>query len=58
MTIPLDDLTRVARLAGFEWTEADLAPIRPVLERALEALAGLERLGPGAPEPTTMYRIL
>ena len=58
MAIPLDDLTRIARLAGFEWTAAELEPIRPVLERALEALAGLERLGPGAPEPTTMYRML
>ncbi|MGH7391211.1 MAG: hypothetical protein ACREM3_17390 [Candidatus Rokuibacteriota bacterium] len=58
MTITLDDLTRAARLAGFHWSAADLEAIRPALERALDALAALERLGPDAPEPTTTYRIL
>ncbi len=58
MTITLDDLARAARLAGFEWSAADLEAIRPSLERALDALARLERLGPDAPEPTTMYRML
>lgn len=56
--ITVDDLTRAARLAGFEWSTADLAPLAPAVERALQSLARLERLGSGAPEPTTIYRIL
>lgn len=58
MTITLDDLARAARLAGFDWSASDLEAIRPAVERALQALAALERLGPQAPEPTTTYRIL
>ncbi len=56
--ITTDDLTRAARLAGFEWSAADLEPLAPALERALQSLARLERLGPDAPEPATTYRIL
>ena len=48
----------MAGLAGFAWTDADLEPIRPAVERLLEALERLESLPLGEIEPTTQYRVL
>jgi hypothetical protein len=56
--ITIDTLVRAARLAGFDWTEQDLQPVRPGIELALTALARLERLPLAGVEPTTMYRVL
>jgi len=58
MPLNVDDMIRAARLAGFEWSASELEPIRPAVERALESLARLERLGPEAPEPATLYRVV
>jgi Asp-tRNA(Asn)/Glu-tRNA(Gln) amidotransferase C subunit len=54
----VDTLRRAARLAGFEFSASDLEPLRPAIERALEALERLERLPFGAIEPVTQYRVV
>jgi Asp-tRNA(Asn)/Glu-tRNA(Gln) amidotransferase C subunit len=58
MEINLDTLRRIARLAGFDWTDAELDAMRPVLERTLETLGRLEALPLGEVEPATQYRVL
>jgi len=57
-TTDVDTLRRAARLAGFEFSAADLEPLRPAIERALEALERLERLAVGGIEPVTQYRVV
>jgi hypothetical protein len=60
MSQPLDleSLRRSARLAGFDWTDAELQAIRPMVEASLRLLASLETLALDAVEPTTQYRIV
>ncbi|HYS18913.1 MAG TPA: hypothetical protein VET45_18470 [Candidatus Binatia bacterium] len=58
MEIGVETLKRMAVLSGFVWTDAELEPIRPALERLLEALERLESLPLGQIEPTTQYRVL
>jgi Asp-tRNA(Asn)/Glu-tRNA(Gln) amidotransferase C subunit len=58
MEIDVDTLRRLARLGGFEWTDAELETIRPALARALEQLRGLEALPLADVEPATQYRVL
>lgn len=58
MEINLDTLRRVTRLAGFDWTDAELDAMRPLVERALDMLARLEALPLGEVEPATQYRVL
>ncbi len=58
MEINLDTLRRITRLAGFDWTDAELDAIRPVVERTLEMLGRLEALPLGEVEPVTQYRVL
>jgi hypothetical protein len=55
--VDLDALRASARLAGFEWTDAELEAIRPMVEASLRLLAGLEELPLDEVEPTTQYRI-
>lgn len=57
-TISVDTLRRIAELAGFSWTDAELQALRPGVERALESLERLERLPLGKTEPTTRYKVL
>jgi hypothetical protein len=59
MRQPLDlaALRGAARLAGFDWTDAELEVIRPVVEASLRLLAGLEDLPLDDVEPTTHYRM-
>jgi hypothetical protein len=56
--IDLDTLRRCARLAGFDWSDAELEGIRPLVEASLRLLAGLETLPLADVEPTTQYRML
>ena len=46
-----------SRLAGFDWTDAELDAIRPMVEASLRLLAELEQLPLEEVEPTTQYRI-
>lgn len=54
----LDTLRRSARQAGFEWSDAELDAIRPMVEASLRLLAGLESLPLTDVEPATQYRML
>lgn len=60
MTQPVDleTLRRTARLAGFEWSDAQLEAIRPLVQSALRLLEGLDTLPLDELEPTTQYRML
>lgn len=58
MEVNLDAMRRVARLAGFEWSDAELEAIRPTVERTLELLARLEALPLREVEPATQYRVI
>ena len=58
MEISVEMLKRTAALAGFDWSEAELEPTRPAVERLLEALARLEQVPLGDIEPTTQYRVI
>ena len=60
MSQPIDlaALRASARLAGFDWSDAELEAIRPMVDAALRLLAGLEELPLDALEPTTHYRML
>lgn len=55
--IDLDTLRRSARLAGFDWSDAELEAIRPMVEASLRLLAGLEALPLDEVEPATQYRM-
>jgi Asp-tRNA(Asn)/Glu-tRNA(Gln) amidotransferase C subunit len=56
--IDLETMRRVAGLAGFEWSDAELEALRPLVDASLRMLAGLETLPLDEVEPTTQYRIL
>jgi len=56
--IDLETMRSVAGLAGFEWSDAELEAIRPLVDASLRMLAGLETLPLDEVEPTTQYRIL
>ena len=56
--LDLDTLRRSARLAGFDWSDAELEAIRPMVEASLRLLGGLETLPLEDVEPTTQYRML
>jgi Asp-tRNA(Asn)/Glu-tRNA(Gln) amidotransferase C subunit len=53
-----DLLKQQARLAGFDWTEAEVEHLRGIVSRAFDALARLEQLPLRDVEPTTQYRVL
>jgi hypothetical protein len=58
MEISVELLKRAAALGGFDWSDAELEPIRPAVERLLEALARLEQLPLDNVEPTMQYRVI
>ena len=58
MEISVELLKRTAALGGFDWSDAELEPIRPAVERLLEALARLEQLRLDNVEPTMQYRVI
>ena len=55
--IELETLRRMARLAGFDWSDAELEAMRPTLQRTVEMLRQLESLPLAGVEPTTLYRV-
>jgi hypothetical protein len=54
----VETLRHAVRVAGFEWTDAELQPLRRAAEASLRLLATLDALPLDAIEPTTQYRIL
>ena len=57
-TLDLESLRHAARLAGFDFADADLEALRPAVERALQALERLEALPLDRVEPVTQYRVV
>lgn len=57
-TTDVDTLKRAASLAGFDFADADLEPLRPSVARALQALERLEALPLASVEPVTHYRVV
>jgi Asp-tRNA(Asn)/Glu-tRNA(Gln) amidotransferase C subunit len=53
-----ESLRHAARLAGFDLSAADIEPLRPAIERALQALERLEALPLESVEPVTQYRVV
>ena len=45
-------------IAGFEWDDAELEALRPLVARSLDLLARLDAVDLGETEPTTQYRIV
>lgn len=54
-TYDLPFLRRAARLAGFEWTDAELEAILPAVEGTRALLAALDALPLDGVEPATRY---
>ena len=52
-----DEIRTLARLSGFEWTDAEIEAIRPAAGAAIAMLAGLRALDLGPSDPTTQYRM-
>ena len=57
-SLTLSAMREIARAHGFEWTDAELEALRPVVERMLVLLQRLETLAPPTLDPTTQFRIL
>jgi hypothetical protein len=56
-SVTIEAMRQVSRLNDFPWSDDELAALRAAVERALETLAGLERLPLRDVEPTTVYRV-
>lgn len=52
------EMREMARAHGFEWTDAELEALRPVVERTRVLLQRLETVAPPTLDPTTQFRIL
>jgi hypothetical protein len=57
-SLTLDTMRAVARLQGFDWSDAELEAIRPVVEAGRRLLAALETAPLAQLDPTTQFRIL
>ena len=55
--LTIDTMRAVARLQGFDWTDAELEALRPVVEASRWLLARLETLSLDAVDPSTQYRL-
>lgn len=56
--LDVETLGRLARLAGFTLTDAELEALRPAVEAGLRMLAALQTLPLDAAEPATQYRVI
>ena len=55
--LTIDTMRAIARLQGFEWSDAELDAMRPVVEANRRLLARLETLPLDAIDPSTQYRL-
>ena len=55
--LTIDTMRAVARLHGFDWTDAELEALRPAAEASRRLLARLETLPLDAVDPSTQYRL-
>jgi len=56
--LDLDTLRRVSRLAGFDWSDAELERLRPAVEASRRMLDALASAPIADVEPTTLYRVI
>ncbi len=52
-----DTIRALARLQGFEWTDAEIEALRPLAEASLAMLARLRAVDLGAADPTVQFRM-
>ena len=55
--VTVDSLRTLARLHGFDWTDAELEALRPAAGAALAMLEKLRALPLGSADPTVQYRV-
>ena len=55
--LTIDAIRTLARLQGFEWTDAEIEAIRPVAEASLVLLERLRAVDLGAADPTIQFRV-
>jgi hypothetical protein len=56
-TLTVAAMREIARSQGFEWTDAELEALRPVVERTLTLLEKLETVPPPALDPGIQFRM-
>ena len=56
-TPTIETLRAIALAQGYEWTDEDIAALRPGAAAALAALAKLRAFDLGAADPATQYRM-
>jgi Asp-tRNA(Asn)/Glu-tRNA(Gln) amidotransferase C subunit len=56
--IDLESMRRIARAAGFTWSDAELEAIKPAADALLALLARLDAADLGDAEPAAQYRVL
>ena len=54
--LSIDAIRTLARLQGFEWTDAEIEEIRPTAEASLTLLERLRTIDLGAADPTIQFR--
>ena len=54
--LSIDAIRTLARLQGFEWTDAEIEAIRPTVEASLALLERLRMIDLGATDPTIQFR--
>ncbi|MBI1737054.1 MAG: hypothetical protein HYR51_17935 [Candidatus Rokubacteria bacterium] len=52
-----DTIRTLARVQGFEWTDAEIDALLPVATACLAMLARLREIDLGAADPTVQYRM-
>ena len=55
--LTIETMRAIARLHGFDWSDAELEAMRPVVEANQRLLARLEALPLDAIDPSTQYRL-
>ena len=53
----ITEMREIARAQGFEFTDAELEGLRPLVERTLTLLQRLETVAAPALDPTTQFRM-
>ena len=55
--LTIDTMRAIARLHGFDWSDAELEALRPAVEANRRLLKRLESLPVDTVDPSTQYRL-
>ena len=55
--VTIETMRAMMRLAGFEWSDAELEALRPLVETNIMLLDRLEAASPRTIDPSTQYRL-